>query len=343
MSVVGEWLRVEEGDAVGVIAAQSIGEPGTQLTMNIFHQAGVSDMNITIGLPRIIEVFDARRTPSTPMMTVFLKPEFERDEKVVRRVAARLLEIVLRDLVSGVVVDVVSGELVVRLDEEKLVSYDISVDEVFESVKKCVRGGVVDLSDGVIIVRLGGGVDVEKLYKLRAKLLDCFVRGVKGVKQVLPVRMGSGFVIRTAGSNLKKVLSVDEVDASRTVSNDLWEVYSVLGVDAARELIIREVFEVLEQQGLDVDPRHVMLVADLMTSSGVVQGITRYGVVSGKSSPLARASFETPLNHLVDATVHGEKDLLRGVVENVMINQPAPIGTGIVRLVVDKEKLVGEK
>jgi len=331
---------VEEGESVGVVSAQSIGEPGTQMTMNIFHQAGVSDMTVTQGLPRIIEVFDARKTPSTPTMTIYLKEEIEKDEALVRKVSARLLEIALEDLSRDVIIDLVKSELHITLHDEKLLSYDITPSEVFDSLKKHVKGGEVELVGDKIVVSLDER-DVELLYKLRAKLLDTFVRGVKGIKQVLPIRMGKGYVIRTAGSNLKKILAIEEVDANRTISNDIVEVYDVLGVDAAREVIIKEVFSTLEEQGLSVDSRHLMLVSDLMTVNGVIKGITRYGIVSDKTSPLARASFETPMTHLIDATLHSERDMLRGVVENVIINQPAPIGTGIVRLTVDKDKLVG--
>ena len=126
---------------------------------------------------------------------------------------------------------------------------------------------------------------------------------------------------------------MDEVDSVRTVSNDLHETRAVLGVEAARELIIEEVLKVVESQGLSVDVRHIMLVADIMCQNGSVKGITRFGVVSEKSSVLARASFETPLKHLITASVEGEVDHLRSVVENVMINQPIPLGTGLPGLI----------
>ena len=160
-----------------------------------------------------------------------------------------------------------------------------------------------------------------------------FVQGIKGVTQVLPVKRGEEFIIVTAGSNLKKILEKDYVDPVRTTSNDIFEIYSVLGIEASRQAVVDEVFKVIEAQGLNVDVRHILLVADTMSSSGEVKGITRYGVVSEKASVLARASFETPIRHIINASLRGEVDKLNSVVENVMLNQAIPIGTGLPGLV----------
>ncbi len=332
-----EKMKIETGESVGVVAAQSIGEPGTQMTMNVFHHAGVSDMTVTLGLPRIIEIFDARKEPSTPTMTIFLKPEFETDEAVARKIAARLLEINLSDLVKFVQIDIVNFKLEFELDDEKLLSYDITADEIVESLSQKMKKATYEKAgEHGLIIAPQSTLDVSDVYKFKAKILSTYVRGVKGIKQVLPIRSGRGFVIKTSGTNLKKIIKIPEIDESRTHSNDIWEINEVLGIDAAREAIIREVVSTMEEQGLGVDIRHIMLVADIMTQTGEITGITRYGIVGRKSSPLARASFETPIVHLFEAATHNKKDYLRGIVENIMINQPAPIGTGLPELIVSK-------
>ena len=103
-------------------------------------------------------------------------------------------------------------------------------------------------------------------------------------------------------------------------------------VEAARNAIIREAMGVLEEQGLDVDIRHVMLVADIMTSTGDVRQIGRHGISGEKSSVLARAAFEITVPNIVDAAIRGESDPLKGVTENVIVGQSIPIGTGLVDL-----------
>ena len=270
-------------------------------------------------------------------MVIYLKPEFEADESIARKVAARLIEITLDDLIKYVTIDLLNFKINFELDEEKLGSYDITAQEVLESLQQRVKKIEAELAgESTICISAETNIDVTDVYKFKAKVLQTYVRGVKGISQVLPIRSGRGFVIKTSGTNLKKVVKIPEVDETRTHSNHIWEMYDVLGIDAAREAIIREVVSTMEEQGLGVDIRHIMLVADLMTYTGEIRGITRYGIVGRKSSPLARASFETPIVHLFDAATHNKVDMLRGVIENIMINQPAPIGTGLPELVAKK-------
>ena len=134
------------------------------------------------------------------------------------------------------------------------------------------------------------------------------------------------------------MLQLEGVDGFRTTTNNICEIEKILGIEAARQAIINEVYKVIENQGLNVDVRHIMLVADTMCFSGQVKGITRYGVISEKASVLARASFETPIKHIINAALIGEVDRLDSVVENVMLNQPVPVGTGIPKLVTKSDK-----
>ncbi len=116
------------------------------------------------------------------------------------------------------------------------------------------------------------------------------------------------------------------------------EIAEVFGVEAARQMIINEIKDVLKTQGLDIDIRHLMLVADAMTNTGDVKGVTRMGIIAQKASILARATFETPVKQFVNATIKGGKDKLLGVIENIILNQPIPVGTGLPGLLV---KVIG--
>jgi len=193
-------------------------------------------------------------------------------------------------------------------------------------------------ADSIIIKPKKKNENLNEIYKIKETAKKCYIKGIKGVTQVLPVKKDDEYIIVTAGTNLKKVLALDWVDASRTHSNDIHEINAVLGIEAARQSIINEVYKVIENQGLNVDIRHIILVADAMTNSGDIKGITRYGIVSDKASVLAKASFETPIKHVVLAALQGEMDPLKSVVENVMINQPIPIGTGLPGLVTKIKK-----
>ncbi|MBI2673051.1 hypothetical protein HYX19_02215 [Candidatus Woesearchaeota archaeon] len=176
-------------------------------------------------------------------------------------------------------------------------------------------------------------LELKEIYKLKEKIKGTYVKGVAGIKQVLPVKQGGEFVILATGSNLKEVMMIKEVDPTRITTNNVFEIAKVLGIDAAREAIMAEALKVIKDQGIDIDIRHVMFIADLMTTSGSIKGITRSGITSDKESVLARASFETPIKHIINASLIGEQDFLNSVIENVIMNQPVPLGTGLPKLI----------
>lgn len=334
-----EIARIDAGEAVGLVSAESIGEPGTQMTMNTFHYAGVAEMNVTTGLPRMIEILDGRKNIATPGMEVFLKAPYSKG-KDLREVSLQLKETKLGEVASEYNMNIVDLVLEIKLDQKMMADLQTSVSEIAKAVEKgLTKEATVKTAGETLQLKLKGKDEgLNSLYKLKEKVKDVYVKGVKGISQVLPVKRKDEYMIITSGSNLKKVLELDFVDASRTTTNDVFEIQDVLGIEAARAAIVNEVFNVIETQGLNVDIRHIMLVADTMTVAGEVKGITRYGVVSEKASVLARASFETPIKHIINAAMKGEVDQLNSVVENVMLNQTVPVGTGLPGLAAKKEK-----
>lgn len=334
-----QQARVDAGEAVGLIAAESIGEPGTQMTLNTFHFAGVAEMNVTMGLPRIIEILDGRKSISTPMMEIYLKKPYCTGENV-KEAAEAIRQTPAGEFVEEFNINVVDMQVDVKPDKERLKAAGLTANALAKQLEKGLREAAVKQKDDDIMLKLKSK-DVKglnELYALKEKAKDVYVKGVKGIMQVLPVKRKDEFLIITSGSNLAKVLELEFVDATRTTTNDINEVMEVLGIEAARACILGEINKVTDAQGLNIDRRHVMLVADTMCASGAIKGITRYGVVSEKSSVLARASFETPIKHIVDAALVGEVDFLNSVVENVMLNQHIPIGTGLPGLVVKSTK-----
>lgn len=325
---------VNPGECVGLVGAESIGEPGTQMTLNTFHLAGVAEMNVTTGLPRIIEIFDCQKEIKTPMMEIFLKSSHNSVDDI-KKFAASIKETLLGELVSEYSLNIFEQILTIKMNIELVNDYNLSVKEMSKLLKPKAKGFVIEEKGDTIVLKQKdkSAEDLKAVYGLKEKVKVIKVKGIKGIKQVLPVKRGEEYIVLTSGKNLKDVLELPEVDSTRTFSNDLVEIHDVLGIEAARQAIINEVFKVIEAQGLNIDIRHIMLVADIMCTSGTVKGITRYGVVSEKASVLARASFETPIKHLINAALEGEIDHLTSVVENVMINQPVPLGTGLPGLV----------
>lgn len=337
-----EDLQMDPGEAIGIIAAQSLGEPATQMTMRTFHFAGVSALNVTLGLPRVIELLDARKNPKTPIMNIYLKKEIEKDEKKVTSLVQKIKECKLTDISNEISTDILNSKINISLDFDALKNRDLTSEKVVLSLKKKLKSASIKKKGKGIEIKISSD-KIKRLYHIKEKSKTFVIAGVKGIEQALPIKEENSdsyyFMIKTAGSNLKKVLTIPEVDEKRTNCNDIYEIEKVLGIEAARSAIVNELIDVLEkQQGFDVDFRYVDLIADTMCFTGLVKGVTRHGIIKGKRSVLARSSFETPIQHLVDASIIGEKDKLTSVVENVMLNQEVPLGTGLPKLVVNKKE-----
>ena len=329
-----EKMKIHPGECVGIVSAESIGEPGTQMTLNTFHFAGVAEMNVTVGLPRLIEILDGRKEISTPTMEIYLNKPYNKG-KDIKKIANEIKEVKLKEVLTDITIDIAESSLAMALDKEVLEELDMDATFVKKALDKKVKGYVFSVKDKftIMVSKKGEKKDLKDLFKIKESIKKTYIRGVKNIVQVLPIKKGEEFIIVTAGSNLKTILKLEYVDAARTTTNDIFQIEGMLGIEAARAAIIREAFKVIQEQGLNVDIRHLMLVADTMCVNGNVKGITRYGIIKEKTSVLARASFETPLRHIFNAAKIGEEDELNSVVENVMINQPVPIGTGLPGLI----------
>jgi len=333
--VYGEYIDslIDAGESVGLIAAESLGERGTQMTLNTFHFAGVAEMQVTLGLPRIIEVLDGRKTLATPTMEIYLKNPYNKG-KDIQKIALSIKETLLDDVADEYSINIVDSTIDIKLNKEKMKELLLTTSAVLKAIAKGSKACSPKLKDDIIVLKVKSKEEnLNEIYKIKQNIKKIHISGIKGIKQILPVKRGEEFIIITAGSNLKEAFKIEEVDCTRTITNDLYETESVLGIEAVRQSIINEVEKVLESQGLDVDLRHILLIADTMCVTGAMKGITRYGVVSEKASVLARASFETPVRHIINAAMIGEKDNLNSVIENVMLNQPIPVGTGLPGLI----------
>jgi len=328
--------KITPGEAVGVITAQSFGEASTQMVLSVFHYAGVAQMQITQGLPRLIEILDARKLPATPSMEIYLDREHnnEKDSKII---AEKIKEVKLKEIVSEIKIDFGSKKIEITLDSKGLKSVHAGIDKIVERLneKKFKAKALSELKIGL---KTEEDADFKVLYKLKKKVKETIISGIKGVSQVVVVKRERDFVILTFGSNLEEIKNMKGIDFDKVVTNDIHDVEKVLGIEAARQTIINEIEKVLEGQGLDINRRHLKLVADAMTSNGKVKGVTRMGIISEKSSILARATFETPDKQFINATIKGAKDELKSVIENILLNQSIPVGTGLPGLLV---KVIG--
>ncbi len=328
---------MDQNESAGVMAAHSLGEPGTQMNMRTFHYAGVANINVTQGLPRLIEIVDARRVPSTPSMEIPLIGIAAEDESVARHVASEIEVTSLLDL-AAVETDITNMRLIVIPDVRKMEVRGITLEDIVEKLNKvkAVRG-MVEIQ-GFDIMITSDEASFKKLQSMYDAIKNAKIKGIDGIVRAVLSKTEGSWKIITEGSNLKEVLKIDGVNADRVMTNSILEVADVLGIEAARNSVIHEAMGTLGEAGLDVDIRHIMLVADLMTNDGYVKAIGRHGVSGKKSSVLARAAFEITAAHLLHAAMVGEVDHLEGVTENIIVGQPVTLGTGAVNLIYTPKK-----
>ena len=350
--------QVAYGESVGILAAQSIGEPGTQMTLRTFHYAGIASL-AQLGFTRLVEIVDARKTPKKPVMEIYLKGEARHNLEEAKAVAASIEQITL-EKVASIEENFDKKLVVITLDRNALREKEISEKHAIEKIREVAPDFT---QDGAELKIRAKDDSLKNIRRLTNRLREIVLKGIPGINKVIIVeketvgkdektlgKSGEGerekgekvekvkeFTLATDGSNLREVLKNPKVDAERTTTNDVMEIAEVLGIEAARNAIVLEVFKVLEAQDLKVDYRHIALIADAMTSQGEVKSAGRHGLAGQKASVLARAAFEETAKHLVNACVYGEEDHLRGVAENIIIGQTIPCGTGRVKLVMQTD------
>ena len=333
-------FQVDYGEPVGMIAAQSLGEPGTQMILRAFHFAGIESTIATSGLPRIVELVDARKKPETPITFVYLTGDAKRNISKAEAVLKKISEVKMNSVVRRVLENFSKGVIKLILDTQVMKANDITPSQLAQKVGKKLDAKTKVDDNGNIMITL----HTKKLTEIRSisvKLMKDVVQGIEGAGKAILQKDNKTdeFYIIAAGSNIEGIIEVDGVDKSRLYTNDVFAMYRQFGIEAARNTIVKELATTLKEQKIDVDPRHLMLIADAMTYSGSIKGVGRHGLSGQKQSVFAKAAYEETVKHLVNAAAFSEIDNMRGVTENILVGKQIPIGTGSVRLAIKKEDM----
>jgi DNA-directed RNA polymerase subunit A" len=333
-------------EAVGVICAQSIGEPGTQMTMRTFHYAGVAE-HVPTGLPRLIEIVDAKKEPKKAIIDMHLKSAYSKSQGEAEKIARELASIFVKD-VARVEDDLENLTIEATFSEKDGKGQNVT----FTMLKKALEPfcSEMKVSDNKITLypakevpketKSGEKKKVTAKYvrRLTQKVREAIVKGVRGISRAVVIKDEDGYFVRAGGFNIVGASLNPAVDAKRIYTNNIKEIERVYGIEAARKAIIKEIKDVLEMQKLAVDIRHIMLISDAMTYSGVVKSIGRHGLSGEKVGVLGRAAFEETIKHLINASAFAEEEKLIGVTENIIVGQTVPVGTGKIRLVMKHRK-----
>lgn len=380
---IGEFLRrvlwkvakatVEPGSAVGAVGAQSIGEPGTQMTLKTFHFAGVASMNITQGVPRLKEIINASKKIATPIITAELVSD--KDVKVARIVKGRVERTFLGEIAMYIkeVYRAGSSYIAVKLDVETMqkLQLDTDLQEVAMRIAEQKYTKLRVMAEDITLIRpdklrikarprgdAGKLLDPAErrrnrearkketanrpfylLQSLKLQLPSVAVQGVVSVGRAVINDKGKdgaenhkGYNLLVESDDLTHVMTIAGVDGVRVTSNHVVAVEKTLGIEAARATIMSEIKSTMESHGMTIDERHVKLLADCMTSTGSVLGITRFGISKMRTSTLMLASFEMTVDHLFHAAIHSKRDDIIGVSERIIMGVPIPLGTGLFQM-----------
>lgn len=328
--------KIVPGEAVGAVAAQSIGEPGTQMTLKTFHFAGVASMNITLGVPRIKEIINSTKTISTPV--IYAKLIRENDLIAARIVKARIETTKLSEIMEYIK-EVMSPHgcyLKVKLDTKAIDSLklEINLNDIKEAILSTKK---LKLKDKHIIILNSNKLKIEpfdvskeNLYFamqiIKKKLSNVVVCGIPTVsravinkKETEKETEKTTYSLAIEGSGLPDIMRIPGIDHTKCISNNIMEVEKVLGIEAARNTIINEIKFTFAGHSIYVDNRHLQLIADLMTFKGMVLGFTRFGISKMKDSTLMHSSFEKTTDHLYEASFHSRNDIVSGVSECIIM------------------------
>ena len=355
--------KVEPGEAVGAVAAQSIGEPATQMTLKTFHFAGVASMNVTLGVPRIKEIINAAKTIATPIITAALTNSVS--EPSARIVAGRIERTTIGDIAKciQIVYDPSDVYVLIQFDLAAISSAQLELslvsirDEIVAKgslpAKLKMKPEFIEMrGKDQLLVRPSTVSTRESVWfdlqVIKSHLPFVPVRGVKAAKRVVINKVEAGkslsHSLLVEGYGLQEVMNTLGVDGEATVGNHVAEVQAVLGIEAARQVIVAEVLKIMIHHGIGVDNRHVQLLGDCMSNTGDVLGINRFGISKMRQSTLMLASFEKTSDHLFDAAVHNRLDAVEGVSESIIMGNPMQMGTGLFKLLyaIPEEELTSQ-
>lgn len=403
-----QQAQANPGEMVGALAAQSLGEPATQMTLNTFHFAGVSSKNVTLGVPRLKEIINISKKPKAPSLTVFLTGGAARDAEKAKNVLCRLEHTTLRKVTANTAIyydpdpqrTVISEDqefvnvyyempdfdptrispwlLRIELDRKRMTDKKLTMEQIAEKINvgfgedlNCIFND--DNADKLVLrIRIMNNEEnkfqdedeaVDKMEDdmflrcIEANMLsDMTLQGIEAIgkvymhlpqtdskKRIVITETGEfkaigEWLLETDGTSMMKVLSERDVDPIRTSSNDICEIFQVLGIEAVRKSVEKEMNAVLQFYGLYVNYRHLALLCDVMTAKGHLMAITRHGINRQDTGALMRCSFEETVDVLMDAAAHAESDPMRGVSENIIMGQLPKMGTGCFDLLLDAEK-----
>lgn len=368
---------IHAGESVGILAAQSLGEKGTQTTLNTFHKAGASEKTVVAGVPRFWEILNATRSPKAASCNIHFTSGNSSIQELRKTIGHSMVEFSLEKLARemNICIDKQPEEwyevfkimynnnfeqfqhcICIKLKKEILYEYGITlefianiIEKQFDDVK-CVFSPLyigeihvyvdtrsIEVPDNISAFIAPENSHLVYLEDIVLPVLEkLHICGIPGISNIFfTTDQHQKWIVETDGSNFSQILALENVDKTKTMTNNMWEVYETLGVEAARQFLIEEFLNIMS--GIHV--AHIKLLVDRMTYAGSISSISRYSMRSEGSGVLAKASFEESFENLLNAAANGERESTNGVSASIICGKLAKFGTGICELKIDVMKL----
>ena len=392
-----ETTKVQAGESVGVILAQSFGQSQTQSTLNSFHKAGLSEKSLVSGIPRFKEIIETIGDPKGNTCIVKFTDHNKSFKDLRDFITHRMVEFKLKKLIckeeragDGPKIKIcldkkdekwyaafeqVYGNrfrdfshcISVWVDKKYTYEYGITLSHIAKQIEEthddvvCVFSpesiGQIDIFLSTDSIKpdkdvpfLTGDNSVAIFMEFVAvpALREILVCGIEKITNIFFINdkvsdpLGDKVAdkdqwhIETEGSNFSQILAMDGVDIVNTMTNNIWEIYNTLGVEALRQFLVEELATVVG----GINPAHYKLLADKITYSGKVVSISRYTNRVEGSGALSKSTFEEPLDNLINSATRGETEMTDSVSTSIICARMAPVGTGAVDLRIDITKLM---
>jgi DNA-directed RNA polymerase subunit A" len=342
--------KICPGESVGVVCAQSIGQMNTQMTLNSFHHAGISEAAMTAGVPKFQELLSATKNPKIVNSSVYFIHRPRSLDEIISACAGKLKGLSLKDVTLSW--NQVEENIQFEFDWKTLYRYGVYPSDVvvrlrraFEDITVCIEPSspcpilIVSpiINDNTIDI-------VEYMNEIVIpNLLPVVVSGIPGVKDIFYEKIvlpdEEEWFARTVGSNFNNIMLMQSVDTERTTSNNIWDIYNRMGIEAARESLRREFSSIMG----GINSAHTDILIDRMTFSGTVNSISRYTLKGEDSSVLGKASFEESLENFIQASIAGTFEPATGNSASIVCGKKCRSGTGFVSLRVDLDAIRNNK
>jgi DNA-directed RNA polymerase beta' subunit len=347
------------GEAVGIIMGQSMGENQTQSTLNSFHAAGITVNLVSTGIPRFNELISATSSQKYNSLKIHVNDPIVKTPKDLRDyIGNELKEIYLNDIIESgpIIVEKTphwyDGSIepdtcmfVLKVKKDIIYKYRLNLHRVKNAIESLYEDVTVFYSpiallELLFVCKISPILtenDVDRYIKgfIIQQIGTILLFGIEGIKDyIFTPHPQSGWLIQTDGTNLKGVMGLSKFDYRNIMTNNMWEVHDIFGIEAVREFLFQELKNTLND-GNYINDRHIDLLVDIMTHRGVITSVSRYGSRGNNLSPLSRVSFEETLDNFLRASYTTEHEDLKSISSCVMTGKIPKIGTGFCDLVQD--------